>query len=191
MRRKGFSVYHRDFKWYATLSAYTFGNSVVEATPCAYCGMPAEGDDHLIPLSFYQAGMDAIEMSHWRFTLVPACNECNLLAGDRVFETVSQKRRYIQERLRCRYKKILAIPVWDEEEIESLSEDFARYVRYGLKLKEIIWRRTTFRGRPVPNAGKRSPRSVHGNGTVQKNVGVPITPNASLRDFAFCEGDGI
>jgi hypothetical protein len=191
MRRKGFAIYHRDFKWYAALSTFTFGNTVVEATPCAYCGMPAETEDHVIPITFYQAGMDAIQMSHWRFSLVPACRECNVLASNFVFDTVSKKRRFIQERLKCRYRKILAIPFWDEDEIESLSEDFARYVKHGLKLKEIISRRINYRGQRARSAEKHSPPIALGSGTVQRNAGIDTTRSGYLPVSGFCEGDGI
>jgi hypothetical protein len=153
--------------------------------------MPSESDDHMVPLSFYKAAMDCVEMEHWRFFLVPSCQECNNMAGDHVFKTVSQKRRYIQERLKCRYKKIIAIPFWDEEEIQSLSEDFARYVRHGLKLKTIIWQRITYRGRPAPNAERRFLPNARGNGTVLSNADPRTTPRGYLKVSGYCEGDGI
>ena len=191
MRRKGFAVYHRDFKWYAALASFTFGTTVFEAIPCVYCGMPANSDDHVVPLAFYQAAMDCVAMEHWRFTLVPSCQECNATAGDRVFETITQKRRYIQERLKCRYKKILAIPEWTEDEINDLSPDLARYVRHGLKLKTIIWQRITYRARPVKRAESLFYQHALGNGIAQSVVDQCTTPRGLSTHSECFEGDGI
>jgi len=182
MRRRRNGPYHRDFKWYASLSAYNVGAVIFEATPCAYCGMPAETDDHVIPWSFYASVNDCVILSAYRWALVPACYECNCIAGDKVFETISQKRRYIQERLRCRYRKILSIPPWSEEDLADLSPLLAQYVRHGLKLRAIISQRITYRSPLARHAERLLPRNDHGNGTAQNTVEPHSTPAESWRD---------
>jgi hypothetical protein len=62
--------------------------------------------------------LDDLEVSG-RF-LVPACGECNSLAGDRLFRTIAAKRRYIQGRLRVKYRKLLARQV--REDLPRLGE---------------------------------------------------------------------
>ena len=42
--------------------------------------------------------------------LVSACGEYNNIAGNRIFRSISAKRRYIQERLQRKYKRLLAPP---------------------------------------------------------------------------------
>jgi hypothetical protein len=55
---------------------------------CAYCGIePATTIDHIIPVSYKEN--NAIE------NLVPCCVWCNLHAGDKMFDSLEDKRKFL------------------------------------------------------------------------------------------------
>lgn len=84
---------------------------------CAYCGMPSDEFDHVLPIKF----ASAFPQSSEGFVIVPCCGECNSLLGSTPFHSFSEKREYLQGLLRSRYAKILNIPNWTEAEIDRLS----------------------------------------------------------------------
>lgn len=92
------------------------------ADPCFYCGLPAAGRDHVIAQAMYDAVL--LRWPHLLHKIgetVPACTECNSLAGARLFVTPGAKRRWLKSRLRERYAKVLAQPDWTEAELEQIS----------------------------------------------------------------------
>lgn len=97
--------------------------SSAEAVQCTYCGLPADTMDHVIPRSFRPT---AEALGGWKVLfpgvpdVVPACNECNRLASDKVFESLEEKRDFIQGRLAHRYRRVLGMPVWSAEELAEL-----------------------------------------------------------------------
>ena len=98
---------------------------------CFYCGEPASDVEHVIPRCF----------SGERTPKVWSCRECNLLAGSKLFESIEEKRFFIQNRLRNRYKKILKIPDWSEKEISELSGGLKTTVIAAVECKNWIERR--------------------------------------------------
>lgn len=87
------TYYTKKFKWLKT---------------CVYCGEPAQCLDHVFPLSL-SAKLDmhrSVVQDELRGGLyrVPSCNECNGLAGDEPFTSILGKRRFIQARLREKYR---------------------------------------------------------------------------------------
>ena len=54
---------------------------------CYYCGEIAEVVDHIIPWSWNHSDDDG--------NLVASCAICNLIAGDKVFESLEHKRKYV------------------------------------------------------------------------------------------------
>ena len=133
--------YKRDFKWFAAISTITIGSGVYEYTPCAYCGLPAWGTDHVIPTTFCYKLSDMEDVLPHRLWLVPACPECNSMGSDKVFTSLARKRAFIHQCIRRKYKKILRIPEWTRQDLGELSPELARYVVHGLKLREIIYAR--------------------------------------------------
>jgi hypothetical protein len=61
------------------------------------------------------------------FTL-PCCGDCNFVSGSRIFWRITAKRRYIQDRLRERFKHLLGAPFWDDEELNELGPNLRQYV---------------------------------------------------------------
>lgn len=73
----------------AVLEKYHYG--------CQYCGGPGDGVDHIIPYSYLNG-------HGGENNLVGACQSCNSIAGDRIFESFQEKRAYILTR-RSQLKK--------------------------------------------------------------------------------------
>lgn len=61
-----------------------------DAFMCAYCDGLADTVDHIIPYAYCQ--------THDRDNLVACCLDCNLIAGDKIFESLSAKREFIRAR---------------------------------------------------------------------------------------------
>jgi hypothetical protein len=68
---------------------------------CVYCGGQKQGIDHFIPMSHLHKLIKMNEpIPHELLILVPSCNRCNAIAGDRVFSSIESKTKYILERQR-------------------------------------------------------------------------------------------
>ena len=84
--------------------------SINSLTECAYCGSPATDREHVVPKSF-RGNNDT----------VPSCRECNLLAGDNVFDSFGEKRDFIRQKVEYRYRELISAPVWTQGEIDELA----------------------------------------------------------------------
>ena len=113
---------------------------------CVYCGVRATTLDHFVPLSVVAMLSDVLNEISGRF-LVPACGECNSIAGNKVFKTIAAKRRYIQEKLRKKYRLVLVMPEWTEEQKESLGWNMKTAVAEGLAKREWIKARLSWTNR--------------------------------------------
>jgi hypothetical protein len=81
----------------------------IEGTTCAYCGLYADSEDHVVPASVMGVGGFSL--------LVPACRECNCLASDSVYLSFNAKLEHVRSALRKRYDRTLAIPDYDVSEL--------------------------------------------------------------------------
>lgn len=114
----------------------------VDVTPCYYCGLPATTKDHAIPrclLSTLADDPDALRhlMSNRRET-VPACRECNCLLGPSVQDTLEERKHFLKERLRRRYRRYLGIRNWSEEDLAEMGGTLRGFIRYGLRKKALV-----------------------------------------------------
>src|SRR6266478_8549647 len=107
---------------------------------CVYCGQSASSLDHFVPKSMIRALADTIEPIKRisGLVLIPACRECNSIAGARIFRTVGMKRRYIQKRLKQKYRKFLQLPNWSENETAELGSALAKHVHAGINVRTWI-----------------------------------------------------
>lgn len=123
-----------------------------ECVPCAYCGLPAESVDHVIPRSLRYM---LTELGGWRdrwgrvADTVPCCRECNSVAGALVFNTMAEKRKYIHERLRIRYADLLRTPQWDEDELDALGPSLRGYVNASKDAANIVRQRLAWTGKSI------------------------------------------
>lgn len=101
--------------------------------------------DHFLPLNFSSIMLEiGIDRSSSKL-LVPACGECNFLAGTKVFASLGAKRRWLHLRLKRRYAKILKLPDWSKTELNDLSLRLQESIRAGLKLRDLTHKRIKWR----------------------------------------------
>jgi hypothetical protein len=94
-----------------------------ETKKCAYCGDDADSIDHIVPVSFYYSGDRKnlhLTSEYGEENLVDCCRECNCLAGNKVFDDFYKKKEYIQDKLITRYKKVINMPFWSDEELKEI-----------------------------------------------------------------------
>jgi 5-methylcytosine-specific restriction endonuclease McrA len=111
--------------------------------PCTYCGVVSDTMDHVPPIH-YTARMADLGEEVGNLRLVPACRDCNLCLGGSLFLTIESRRAHIKRRLRARYKKVLRIPGWDEDDLAGLSPEMARDVMAHLRLREGVMARLSW-----------------------------------------------
>jgi 5-methylcytosine-specific restriction endonuclease McrA len=99
---------------------------------CVYCGEPATDREHVIPRSL------------GGFWTVPACKDCNALAGASLQPSLADRRRHIAAKLRRKYAKVLRMPEWDREELDELGAGLRTAVADLAAAREIVWARLEF-----------------------------------------------
>ena len=113
---------------------------------CVYCGVRADTLDHFVPTSITKALMSCTSIVPMGgMVKVPACRECNSIAGAILFKTIAAKRRHIQEHLRCKYSSYLETPDWSEEELDDLGRSLRERVEAGLKVRRWVTERLAWR----------------------------------------------
>ena len=124
-------------------SDYSFSGPLLE--PCYYCGLPASSIDHVIPRSLLEDLQDIPdamrEITAGRRLTVPACRECNCMLSDNYDETLADRKARLKERLRRKYRSILVVPDWNDDELEQVSEALQSHIRAGIAHRNLIRRR--------------------------------------------------
>jgi hypothetical protein len=125
-----------------------------EANPCYYCGIAADGVDHVVPRSVINSlrdsGLDeasAVALGRARRLIVPCCRECNGLAGAKYHDTLAERAAFVRERLAHRHRKALAMPDWSASELAELSHGLRGLVIAGLFERDLLRRRLRYRAR--------------------------------------------
>src|SRR4051812_16660893 len=106
-RRRSQSTFHRIYKF------------IDNGGICVYCGVRASTIDHFVPLSVVATLYSCLDVIQGR-VLVPACSDCNSIAGNNMFRTIAAKRRFIQSRLIEKNKRLLNSPRWEDEDVAEL-----------------------------------------------------------------------
>jgi|ERR1700680_270423 len=138
---------------------------------CTYCGGIAQCMDHVPPLSHAARMLDISrdELMSTTLMVVPSCYECNGLAGSSYQATLSERRAYVKRRLREKYRQLLLVPKWSEDEIAELGYHLATVVKTADYKFESVRERLAFN----PNRGTR-PRRIH----IVMPANLSITPQA-------------
>lgn len=131
---------------------FTDEGQIVSAVRCAYCGNQAECEEHVAPYSWIERrirdnGADPEDLWTW---ILPSCDECNLIAMDKLFRSPAEKRRFIQERLRGRYSEAFSNAVWEDDEYEELGPSLRQFVMAKQAGNEVARERASYRG-PLPD----------------------------------------
>jgi hypothetical protein len=122
--------YTRDEVLFGLRRTYTVNGESFEEVPCVYCGEPGTTDDHVFP----KAALKQLRRSALRqlpeevLKIVPACIECNVLAANRVFLTLEDKRAAVKKALARRYRTLAASPAWTAEDLAPLQGWLRQYV---------------------------------------------------------------
>lgn len=120
---------------------------MAEISNCVYCGANEEVREHVVPWSWNHSGSRIRQNTRNkkdRNGTVPCCKECNNLASDKVFATIEEKREYISERLEKRYKNILKLPDWSEDELNELDVKLKNHTKLKLLAKQWITNRISY-----------------------------------------------
>jgi hypothetical protein len=105
--------------------------------PCVYCNEPAEVRDHFDPVANRAGGR------YMRDT-VPSCSCCNTRKGRCTFETVGEAQDYIAYKLRLKYRKLLAAPHWEKDELRELGRGLRTDVTKLQDKKHYVLRRLNY-----------------------------------------------
>ena len=73
----------------------------IRGNQCVYCGLSADTEDHFPPQSLTHLGV-----------LLPACRECNSMAGTEWCFDFELRCAYVKDKLRKKYQKVLQTPDW-------------------------------------------------------------------------------
>ena len=103
---------------------------------CAYCGMPADTEDHTVPSWFVRQNYEVIMRVY--LVKVASCLECNVLASDHVDRTFLARKRRIAKALRRRHRGALAAAYWAADEIEELGPALRAHVESGIRIAAQI-----------------------------------------------------
>jgi hypothetical protein len=87
---------------------------------CSYCGDRATTDDHFPPY--------ATTLRGW---ILPACLECNGLAGTAHGRNFEARVRHVKTALRERYRSLLAAPSWSAHDLDELGSTLRSAVMQG------------------------------------------------------------
>jgi hypothetical protein len=88
---------------------------------CVYCGDLANTEDHFPPASCTNSGF-----------LLPCCKECNGFAGT----DFCKRAEMVKKKIEKKYKKILAMPEWDWEELRKIKANLRKEIKKCLEQKK-------------------------------------------------------
>jgi hypothetical protein len=126
---------------------HLYTRKFAKATWCIYCGGQPETEDHVFPVSIAAQinwsiiGPKSMQIFRPVLVIVPCCHSCNSLASSYNPASIRDKRRYIQDKLRKKYK---AMRMWANDELDELAPAFRGYVKRSLKSaieaqSRILW----------------------------------------------------
>jgi hypothetical protein len=112
----------------------------IVTSDCYYCGMPATGVDHVVPLSILYTLIDIKEkgLLRNRITIVSCCNECNTLLGTSYQETLKQRKTYLKRKLKKKYRKVFSTVEFTKSELKQFGPTLRQYIKSNIAKKKWI-----------------------------------------------------
>jgi len=120
-----------DIKRYHT----TYTRLDVDWEVCIYCGDEGEITTDHVPAISLAALVDMDDR-----LLVPSCRPCNLMISNDGLD-IQERAEILYKRLKRKYKKILSIPDWDEDELKDLGYNLRMKITKDVIVKTHISRR--------------------------------------------------
>jgi uncharacterized protein YlaI len=116
---------------------YLFGCQGV----CTYCGDICNEIDHVIPVSFFDGKVVRTSNMRGKGVRTYACRECNGILSNKYFENFLDRCRYVNKKISQKYKRILNLPIWEEQEFKQLGKNIKSKLAEKLNLKAIVLER--------------------------------------------------
>lgn len=119
----------------------------INGDQCVYCGQPATTDEHYPPIAATGATGDGL--------ILPACSECNTLAGANFPYDFDRRVEYVKGKIKNKYRHALRSITWSEEELSELSPKLEKEFRAWSKLSEktkerLAWNAISYLSLIVP-----------------------------------------
>ena len=115
---------------------------------CVYCGQYANTIDHVLPITFaYSVNLASPGVRKelgQGLNKVPCCSECNTLASNTAFVSIVEKRRYIQKKLKTKYKRLLVFKPWDAEELSEVSQNLQDTITQSMHKRMLVESRVNY-----------------------------------------------
>lgn len=100
---------------------------------CTYCGYTCDiTRDHVIPVSWKTAGRH-----YQRGDTISACRECNSTLSDVGIFAVPERASYLLSKYLVKYRKHLAMPRWEDWELDELDQSLRGKVEASVFESEI------------------------------------------------------
>lgn len=109
---------------------------------CTYCGIAANGLDHIIPVLYNNISRKSASYS--KHLVVPCCNECNNKLSSFYLPSIAERAEYILEAYKLKYKKILNRPDWTEDELQEMGENMRKTIKNNAVLKINLNQRLSY-----------------------------------------------
>lgn len=125
-------------------SELTFSQALaqmMEEDPCYYCGLIADTIDHTVPQWLIKRSFDQNEflvIPGIKNKLVRACRECNSTISGKVFKNLTDRRKYVQQQYKLKYKKLLSLPEWTEDQLNELAGRLQESVRASMAQRRVV-----------------------------------------------------
>ena len=100
---------------------------------CHYCGDWYDCRDHVIPVSYTH-----IRRAFKGCKTVPACTMCNSLLSSFLFASMEERSAYLFDKYQSRYRRVLKLPVWTEQEVSELDYGMRSVVEGQQHAKRIV-----------------------------------------------------
>lgn len=116
---------------------YLFGQRGI----CTYCGDTANSIDHVIAVSYFDDSITRSGALSSKGIRTYSCKDCNCVLNNKYFETFSERCGYVNKRIRQRFKKVINLPPWSQEEFAKLGKNIKASLGAKLNLKSVVLER--------------------------------------------------
>lgn len=108
---------------------------------CTYCGDTAQTIDHVIPVSFFDGKIVRSAALRGKGVRTYACSDCNCMLSNKYFESFRERCKYVNQGIERRFKRVLNMPVWTDEEFKELGKNIRSRLAEKLNLKALVLER--------------------------------------------------
>ena len=103
---------------------------------CFYCNEAPFSRDHAPALFWMDALVNNRQGFVYKCRLVPCCQECNSILGNRPHHTLYERAKYIEKRLLAKYEKKHVL--WSKAELAQMSRTMQVAIKAKLTQNEIL-----------------------------------------------------